>query len=56
MDAAMQQQLNRLAALTEMQLYEVLTALDDDLAPQYIKDLIARKINSILNQRLGLEK
>lgn len=55
MDAAMERELNRLEALTDIQLYEALVAMEDDPAPQYIKNLIAKKINSIFNKRIGLE-
>ena len=51
---AMQAELSRLEALTELQLLTVMEALDDDPAPEHIKDLILRKINSILNDRIGL--
>ena len=55
MDKAMEQELNRLEALTDIQLYEALVAMENDPAPQYIKRLIAKKINSIFNKRIGLE-
>jgi hypothetical protein len=29
--------------------------MDDDPAPKWVKDLIAKKINSIFNKRIGLE-
>jgi len=54
MDKAMERELARLEAATDMQLLDAIMMLDDDPAPQYIKDLILRKINSILNDRLGL--
>jgi hypothetical protein len=54
MDKAMERELARLEAATDMQLLDAIMLLDDDPAPQYIKDLILRKINSILNDRLGL--
>ena len=50
----MERELNRLEALTDLQLYDVLVAMENDTAPQYIKDLIAKKINSIFNKRIGL--
>jgi hypothetical protein len=50
----MERELARLEAATDMQLLDAIMMLDDDPAPQYIKDLILRKINSILNDRLGL--
>jgi hypothetical protein len=55
MDAAMEAELNRLEALSDIQLYQVLEAMDNDPAPKWVKDLIARKINSIFNRRIGLE-
>ena len=55
MDKAMERELNRLEALTDIQLYEALVAMENDPAPQYIKRLIAKKINSIFNKRIGLE-
>ena len=54
--AAMEAELNRLEALSDIQLYEALVAMDDDPAPKWVKDLIARKINSIFNQRIGLKE
>ena len=54
MDKAMERELARLEAATDMQLLDAIMLLDDDPAPQYIKDLILRKINSILNDRLGI--
>lgn len=54
MEKAMQKELARLEACTDMQLLDALMLIDDDPAPQYIKDLIVRKINSIMNDRLGL--
>jgi len=51
----MEAELNRLEALTEWQLYQVMIMLDDDPAPEHIKQVIAAKVNSILNQRIGLE-
>jgi hypothetical protein len=55
MDKVMERELNRLEALTDIQLYEALVAIESDPAPQYIKNLIAKKINSIFNKRIGLE-
>jgi len=55
MNAAMQAELARLEKLSDVQLYQVLEAMDDDPAPKWVKDLIAKKINSIFNQRIGLE-
>jgi len=55
MDAAMEAELDRLEALTDIQLYEALEAMEDDPAPKHIKQLIASKINSIFNKRIGLE-
>ena len=52
----MEKELNRLETLNDIQLYDVLTALDSDPAPQYIKKIIAKKINSIFNKRIGLER
>jgi hypothetical protein len=54
MDRAMERELARLEAATDMQLLDAIMMIEDDPAPQYIKDLILRKINSILNDRLGL--
>ena len=54
MEKAMEAELNRLEALTDIQLYEALVAMDDDPAPKWVKDLIAKKINSIFNKRIGL--
>lgn len=54
MNRAMEQELRRLEALTDMQLYQALVAMETDPAPQYIKNLIARRINRIFNQRIGL--
>jgi hypothetical protein len=54
MDKAMERELARLEAATDMQLLDAIMMIEDDPAPQYIKDLILRKINSILNDRLGL--
>ena len=56
MNTAMEKQLARLEKLTDLQLLVVLDALDQDPAPQHIKDLILRKINSVMNQRIGLEQ
>jgi hypothetical protein len=56
MNRTMEQELLRLEALTDMQLYQALVAMEMDPAPQSIKNLIARCINRIFNQRLGLEK
>ena len=55
MDAAMEAELNRLEVLTDIQLYEALAAMEDDPAPEWVKQLIAKKINSIFNKRIGLE-
>lgn len=55
MNKQMERELDRLEALSDMQLYEALVAMENDPAPQYIKNLIARKINSIFNKRIGLE-
>jgi len=44
-----------LEALTDLQLLTAMEALDSDPAPQHVKDLIMRKINSIMNVRIGLE-
>ncbi len=54
MDKAMERELARLEAATDMQLLDAIMMIEDDPAPQYIKDLILRKINSILNDRLGI--
>ena len=54
MDAAMERELARLEACTDMQLLDAIMLIEDDPAPQYIKDLIVRKINSIMNDRLGI--
>ena len=51
----MEAELNRLEALSDVQLYHVLEAMDDDPAPAWVKDLVAKKINSIFNRRIGLE-
>ena len=56
MQKAMERELDRLEALTDLQLYEALVAMEKDPAPQWVKDLVAKKINSIFNRRLGLEK
>lgn len=53
--AVLEAELNRLEALSDIQLYEALVAMDDDPAPKWVKDLVARKINSIFNRRIGLE-
>lgn len=55
MEKALERELDRLEALTDIQLYEALVAMEDDPAPEYIKRLIAKKINSIFNKRIGLE-
>ena len=55
MEKAMEAELNRLEALTDIQLYEALVLMEDDPAPTHIKQLIAKKINSIFNKRIGLE-
>ena len=55
MKTAMERELDRLEALTDIQLYEALVAMENDPAPKYIKDLIAKRINSIFNRRIGLE-
>ena len=52
---ALDAELKRLEDLTDMQLYEALDAMETDPAPEWVKDLVARKINSIFNQRLGLK-
>ena len=52
---ALDAELKRLEKLTDMQLYEALDAMESDPAPEWVKDLVARKINSIFNQRLGLK-
>jgi hypothetical protein len=54
MDKAMERELARLEAATDMQLLDAIMMIEDDPAPEYIKDMILRKINSILNDRLGL--
>jgi hypothetical protein len=54
MDKAMERELARLEGCTDMQLLDAIMLLDDDPAPEYIKTLILRKINSILNDRLGI--
>ena len=50
----MEKELARIEALTDMQLLDVIMMIDDDPAPQYIKDLIMKKINAVMNDRLGL--
>ena len=45
-------ELNRLNKLTGLQLMHVLEMLDKDPMPDHVKELIAAKINSILNYRL----
>lgn len=55
MQKAMERELNRLEALSDIQLYEALVAMENDPAPKWVKDLIAKKINSIFNKRIGLE-
>lgn len=52
--ALLEAELSRLEVLTDVQLYEALVAMEDDPAPRWVKDLVARKINSIFNQRIGL--
>lgn len=52
--AELERELSRLEALDELQLYEALIAMDNDPAPQWVKDLVYRKVRSILNQRLGI--
>ena len=54
MDKAMERELARLESATDMQLLDAIMLLDDDPAPLYIKDMILRKINAILNDRLGI--
>lgn len=54
-DAAMERELSRLEKLNDMQLLDVIMKIDDDPAPAWAKDLIMRKINSIMNKRIGLE-
>jgi hypothetical protein len=54
MDKAVERELARLEAATDMQLIDAIMMIEDDPAPQYIKDMILRKINSILNDRLGI--
>ena len=54
MDKAVERELARLEAATDMQLLDAIMMIEDDPAPQYIKDMILRKINSILNDRLGI--
>lgn len=54
MDKAVERELARLEAATDMQLIDAIMMIEDDPAPEYIKDMILRKINSILNDRLGL--
>lgn len=56
MDKAMERELDRLEALSDIQLHEALVAMESDPAPQYIKNLIAKRINSIFNRRIGLEE
>ena len=50
---SMEQELNRLEALTDIQLYDTLVAIENDPAPEYIKNIIVKKINSIFNKRIG---
>ena len=54
MDKAMERELARLEAANDMQLLDAIMLIEDDPAPEYIKTLILRKINSIMNDRLGL--
>ncbi len=54
MQKEMVEELTRLEACTDMQLLDAIMLLEADPAPEYIKTLILRKINSILNDRLGL--
>ncbi len=54
MQKEMVEELARLEACTDMQLLDAIMLLDTDPAPEYIKNMILRKINSILNDRLGL--
>jgi hypothetical protein len=54
MQKEMAEELARLEACTDMQLLDAIMLLEDDPAPPCIKDMILRKINSILNDRLGL--
>lgn len=49
-----EQQLTRLEKLTDMQLYQALVAMESDPAPEWCKVLVAKKVNAIMNQRLGL--
>lgn len=54
MQAAIEKELSRLEALTELQLLDVLVAMENDPAPNWVHELILKKVNSILNQRIGL--
>ena len=53
--AVLEAELDRLEGLTDIQLYEALAAMENDPAPEWVKRLVARKINSIFNTRIGLE-
>jgi len=48
------EELKRLEALDDLQLYECLVAMDDDPAPKWVKDLVTQKIRNIINSRIGL--
>lgn len=50
----MEQELARLEALTDLQLVELLGHLEDDPAPQEIRQLIANRVAQIFNDRLGI--
>jgi len=54
MEKTIELELNRLEALSDVRLYQVLEALDSDPAPKWVKDRIVQKINSIFNKRIGL--
>jgi hypothetical protein len=49
----MQAELAYIDGATDMQLLAIMEALDDDPAPQNIKDIIMVKINNTMNDRLG---
>lgn len=51
-----EQELRRLDQLSDLQLLQIFEVMDADPAPQWVKDAIARKINNIMNRRLGLKE
>lgn len=54
MEKEMERELARLEQLDDLALYQCLDLLESDPAPDHVKKLILKKINSIFNQRIGL--